>query len=95
MREALNDITMMPPWHHNSGTYMSFHFVTREGHICPSSPVRVNTGGEASCEHLVSEAKTKSSFPPYNWKNQPHSTATNKNSNRHTHTKILISGMFT
>ncbi len=34
---------MTPPWHHISGTYMSFQSLSREGHICLSSPVRVNT----------------------------------------------------
>ncbi len=33
---------MTQPWCHNRGTYMSFQSLTREGHICPSSPVRVN-----------------------------------------------------
>ncbi len=28
---------------YNSGTYMPFPSLTREGHICPSSPVRVKT----------------------------------------------------
>ncbi len=31
---TLNDITMTPPWCHNSGTYMSFTSFTKEGHIC-------------------------------------------------------------
>ncbi len=41
VHDARNDITMTPPWCYNRGTYMSFQSLTREGHICPCSPVRV------------------------------------------------------
>ncbi len=39
-------------WHHNSVTYMSFSSLTREGHICPSSPVRVKDWWPVICLFL-------------------------------------------
>ncbi len=42
VHDTLNDVTMMSPWCYNRGTYMSFSPLTRDGHICPSSPVRAS-----------------------------------------------------
>ncbi len=41
VHDALNDVTMTPPWCYNNGTYMSFKSLTRGRHICRSSPVSI------------------------------------------------------
>ncbi len=61
VHDALNNVTMTPPWHRNSGTYMSYWSLTKEGHICPSSPVRVNTCTTSS---LLEKNKKTNMCPP-------------------------------
>ncbi len=44
--------TVTQPWCHNSGAYMSFPSLTREGHIYPSSPVRVKGSSLFYCSSM-------------------------------------------